>query len=296
MMRAWRRRSPLQGRWLGRLDRNRSGMAGWWYLNHDLVTSWSWGKQDRQCTGPAARGCRPARSAGWRYPYQDLVTRSSQAWPVGPSLTSLASVGSVAKRGSNAMAERHASIARRVVSTRRNGRHEAVSRPWPRRHPSRLSACMYGGYGVRNTPSLVCGAGRWPRWRSIRARHHAIAVTSAARRRRERARPSGCAGCGSDGSRYQTLRGLRYRNSTARLAAQCCWGVCGEVLMSQAPRHIQVPLRLQVIFEPTRLAAEQLAAAYDSLLPGRCQRRRPPTAVPSPPALEERARRAQEGA
>jgi hypothetical protein len=281
---------------VGRLDRKAPGVAGWCYLYHDLVTTRLWGEQGRRCSGPRARGCRPARRAGWRYFYQDLVTRSVYAWPVGPALKFLASACSAGWHGSNAMADRHATTARRVVATRRNARHAVVPRSCPNRTPRRRCTSMCAACAAERTPSPVSGVGRWSHWSNIRVRHRGIAARPAVPRPRVREQRSGCAGCGSDGSKRQTLRGLRYRNSTPRPVAPCWWGVLGEMLMAHAPRQSRPPLRLQVTFEATRLAAEQLATAYDHLLPGRRQLRQPPTVATPPSAPDEQTPRAQEGA
>jgi hypothetical protein len=63
-----------------------------------------------------------------------------------------------------------------------------------------------------------------------------------------------------------------------------------------APRHHRVQLVIHITFEPTRLAAEQLTAAYDSVLPERQQRRRPLTDASLLPATDERTPQKQEGA
>jgi hypothetical protein len=64
--------------------------------------------------------------------------------------------------------------------------------------------------------------------------------------------------------------------------------------MQDPPRRDPRPLRVWVSFEPTRLAAEQLAAAYDQVLPP--IGRRVPVPRVHPPAPPAQATHEQEHA
>lgn len=66
--------------------------------------------------------------------------------------------------------------------------------------------------------------------------------------------------------------------------------------MQDPPRREPRPLRVRVSFEPTRLAAEQVAAAYDQVLPSLNRRPRVPVPKAHPPAQPAQARREEEHA
>ena len=281
----------------GRLARIllRLDVARWRYVVHDLVTQRPFRPQGHGSADPAAPIFKSVRVATWCYLFQDLVTRSAHPWHGDPSLRFRASACGAGWHGFNAMADHRVTIVRPVVARKPNARRAESNRPYPTRQVSRPCASMCGGCGGKNTRSPVRGVGRWSRWSSIRARRHGIVTRCVGPRLPARERQRGCAACGSAGRPHRWLRDLQYRNSTARLTAPCWWGVLGEVLMPHAPRHTRVLLLIHVTFEPTRLAADQLVAAYDCLLPGRHPLRRTPTTTPSP-APDERALREQEGA
>jgi hypothetical protein len=66
------------------------------------------------------------------------------------------------------------------------------------------------------------------------------------------------------------------------------------VRMQDPPHRSRAPLRVRVSFEPNRLAADQLAAAYDQVLPTRRRAVGSCPLVPNPPADAEQATPAKE--
>jgi hypothetical protein len=66
--------------------------------------------------------------------------------------------------------------------------------------------------------------------------------------------------------------------------------------MQDPPRRGPRPLQVRVSFEPTRLAAEHLAAAYDQVLPPIGRRPRVPVPRVHPPAQPPQAIHEQEQA
>ena len=230
------------------------------------------------------------------YGDHDRVTRRSRCH-ANRCLRNRASVNSVERRGCSAMGRPPAPTAQRVARTRRSGRMLAR---WCSLVPqlSRRCRSIRVGCAPKRIPSPVPGAMRWRPWSSILAPYRAIAVTRAAQRWREKAQPCACGACGRVASRRRRLlQDLSPRN----IGVQCLicatrWGESQEVWMQDPPRRGPRPLQVRVSFEPTRLASDQLAAAYDQVLPEIGRRRGVWPTHAHPPALPAQAPHEQEQA
>ena len=151
--------------------------------------------------------------AAWCYADRDIVTGRVPRWLVGSCRKCPGCACSVAWPGCNGMARRPATTARPVVGTKRSAKRGGRLRTQrPSWRSCQRRAPMSDAYRPKPTPSRACGAGRWPRWSSIRARYRATAARPAGPRPPARGQRRGCAGCAYGASQGSLLRVLRSRN------------------------------------------------------------------------------------